>query len=219
MKTLEFIEIVSYEWHCPPQKCMELKDLYTEKQKEKQKQDYKIKHGEEAWKEHMEKVGDKQILGPGNIELVELNLPRMWQKIKKIIQQARLVTDMGGSDAISQGLMAARLHPKQKKQSRHAKQDSKKPHKRFNQLTQALGDKEAQAPVESLLPTSQGVLHIESPGKLVAQTLGSSSAVAAKPSDDVGGEPAPKNAKKAGTVSSTVVDAAPKDAVNKNKHK
>ena len=66
-QTLRHEEIVQYEWECPPARCCELGDYIKD-------------HGpeEEKWKAHMMATGDKQVVGPGSVALVQFNEQRMW---------------------------------------------------------------------------------------------------------------------------------------------
>ena len=223
MKQLAFIEIISYEWHCPPAQCLELKDLsfcFVYKQNKQliaapNEQDYNIKHGE-ATRNTCRKLGTKRskdlsfclfykhtqtinrsAQGPGGVELVQLNLARVWQNINKHHPASTHEDGLGGRRRHFTGLNGCVAAPdtQQYIKTANTKQDSKQKHQRFNQLTQSLADKEFSMPDESILGTSQGVLRIESPAKLVATAAGGEVATSAKDGDDEA--PAAKAARKA----------------------
>ena len=85
--TLCHQEIVEFAWQCPPARCRELEC-------------YKKQFGaeEEKWRAHMLEVGDREVMGPGGVQLVELNEERVWTRTKRFIQQAVLTQDQGGSE-------------------------------------------------------------------------------------------------------------------------
>ncbi|CAK0912199.1 unnamed protein product [Prorocentrum cordatum] len=80
---LDQLTIFETVWNLPPQRCVELKDY---------------SHGDPATNGR----GDKKIKGPGGVDLVELNEPRIWTKERKIISQARrTVTVVDQSDPLA----------------------------------------------------------------------------------------------------------------------
>ena len=95
---MKYEEIVQFEWECPPARCVELED-------------YKKDHGIEndQWKVHLKENGNRQVVGPNSVQLVELNEQRVWTRRKKLIQQAVLSKDLGGQDDLGQQLASDRF--------------------------------------------------------------------------------------------------------------
>ena len=70
------------------------------------------KFGEDGgWLVHLNKEGDQQTTGPGGAELVLMSgTERIWTKQIKIVQQARVTTDLGGQgDSFAQMANEARF--------------------------------------------------------------------------------------------------------------
>ena len=126
-KQLTTVEIVEYAWECPPARCLELDDYKQEHGPD-----------DDKWKQHMlqardsrsllfvsfdpscvfarvtaclpiRQAGDKEVIGPAGVKLVELNEQRVWTKRKKYIQQAVLTTDHAGQDVLGQELAGDRF--------------------------------------------------------------------------------------------------------------